>query len=78
MWIRGLDNIRARYVVEVEVNFFLMENLILAQGTWQFISVARLLDPWLTPHQISDDLESFFWVLIYQVVRGRDETKAYK
>ena len=57
---------------------FFMEKLILAQGTWQFISVARLLDPWSTPHQISDDLESFFWVLLYQVVRGRDETKAYR
>src|SRR6266850_1574119 len=77
MWIRSLDNIRARYVIEVEV-ICSMEKLIFAQGTWQFISVARLLDPWSTPHQISDDLESFFWVLLYQVVRGRDETKAYR
>ncbi|KAI0294370.1 hypothetical protein BC826DRAFT_865491, partial [Russula brevipes] len=38
-------------------------------GTWQFISVARLLDPWSSPHQVSDDLESFFWVLLYQIVR---------
>jgi hypothetical protein len=53
-----------------------MEKLILAQGTWQFISVARLLDPRSTPHQISDDLESFFWVLLYQIVRGRDRKKA--
>jgi hypothetical protein len=39
------------------------------QGTWQFISIARLLDPWSRPHGISDDLESFFWVLMYEVVR---------
>jgi len=40
--------------------------------------VARLLDPWSTPHQLSDDLESFFWVLLYQVVRYRDRTKGLK
>jgi hypothetical protein len=39
------------------------------QGTWQFISIACLLDPWSRPHEVSDDLESFFWVLMYQVVR---------
>lgn len=77
MRIRSLDNIRARYVVEVEVIFF-MERLNLAQGTWQFISVARLLDPWSTPHQISDDLESFFWVLLYQIVQGRDREKMFR
>ena len=77
MWIRSLDNIRARYVIEVEV-ICSMEKLILAQGTWQFVSVARLLDPRSTPHQISDDLESFFWVLLYQIVRGRDRKKAYR
>ncbi|KAI0247320.1 kinase-like domain-containing protein, partial [Lactifluus subvellereus] len=38
-------------------------------GTWQFISIARLLDPWSRPHEVSDDLESFFWVLLYEVVR---------
>src|SRR5580693_197572 len=54
------------------------EKLILAQGTWQFISVARLLDPRSTPHQISDDLESFFWVLLYQIIRGRDEKKEFR
>src|SRR6266850_5813948 len=77
MWIRSLDNIRARYVIEVEV-ICSMEKLIFAQGTWQFISVARLLDPRSTPHQISDDLESFFWVLLYQIVRGRDEKKEFR
>ena len=40
--------------------------------------MARLLDPWSTPHQLSDDLESFFWVLLYQVVRYRDRTKGLK
>jgi Fungal protein kinase len=43
-----------------------------AQGTWQFISIARLLDPWSRPHEVSDDLESFFWVLMYQVVRYKN------
>jgi hypothetical protein len=42
------------------------------------ISVARLPDPWSTPHQLSDDLEPFFWVLLYQVVRYRDRTKVLK
>jgi len=30
------------------------------QGTWQFISIARLQDPSNRPHEVSDDLESFF------------------
>jgi hypothetical protein len=42
------------------------------QGTWQFISTSRLLDPSTRPHEISDDLESFFWVLLYQVVKCRN------
>jgi hypothetical protein len=42
------------------------------QGTWQFISIARLLDPWSRPHEAPDDLESFFWVLMYQVVRYKN------
>lgn len=44
-----------------------------AQGTWQFISLARLRDPWSRAHEISDDLESFFWVLIYEIIRYRAE-----
>jgi hypothetical protein len=44
------------------------------QGTWQFISVACLLDPF-SPHEVSDDLESFFWVLMYRVVCYRSCTK---
>src|SRR5579863_377760 len=76
MRTRSLDNIRARCVVHVV--FFVVDELIYAQGTWQFISVARLLDPWSTPHQISDDLESFFWVLLYQIVRGRDRKKQFR
>ncbi|KAH9020336.1 hypothetical protein EDB84DRAFT_1231763, partial [Lactarius hengduanensis] len=31
-------------------------------GTWQFISIARLQKPSIRPHEVSDDLESFFWV----------------
>ncbi|KAH9992537.1 hypothetical protein BJV74DRAFT_884660 [Russula compacta] len=36
-------------------------------GTWQFISITRLRDPLTGPHEVSDDLESFFWVLLYLV-----------
>jgi Fungal protein kinase len=46
-----------------------------AQGTWQFISIARLVDPSSRPHGVSDDLESFFWVLLYEVVRYRNTFK---
>ncbi|KAI0247322.1 hypothetical protein BJV78DRAFT_1246563, partial [Lactifluus subvellereus] len=42
-------------------------------GTWQFISIGRLMDPWSRPHEVSDDLESFFWVLLYEVVRYRND-----
>ncbi|KAH9992533.1 hypothetical protein BJV74DRAFT_771667, partial [Russula compacta] len=38
-------------------------------GTWQFISITRLRDPLTGPHEVSDDLESFFWVLLYLVVK---------
>jgi len=41
-------------------------------GTWQFISISRLLVPLARPHEVSDDLESFFWVLLYQVAKCRD------
>ena len=34
------------------------------QGTWQFISVALLRKP-TKPHDILDDIESCFWVLLY-------------
>ena len=44
------------------------------QGTWQFISTPRLSDPSTKPHQVSDDLESFFWVLLYLVVKCRNST----
>jgi Fungal protein kinase len=46
-----------------------------AQGTWQFISIARLVDPSSRPHEVSDDLESFFWVLLYEVVRYRNTSE---
>ncbi len=38
----------------------------------QFISIARLGDPSSRPHEVSDDLESFFWVLLPQVAECRD------
>ncbi|KAH9000867.1 hypothetical protein EDB86DRAFT_3101166 [Lactarius hatsudake] len=44
-------------------------------GTWQFISIARLRNPSMRPHEVSDDLESFFWVLLYQVVKCRSVGK---
>ncbi|KAI0273342.1 hypothetical protein BC834DRAFT_853395 [Gloeopeniophorella convolvens] len=40
-------------------------------GTWQFISTGLLLDPLHKSHELSDDLESFFWVLLYQIFRFR-------
>ncbi|KAH9020339.1 hypothetical protein EDB84DRAFT_1678942 [Lactarius hengduanensis] len=44
-------------------------------GTWQFISIARLRDPSTRPHEVSDDLESFFWVLLYLVAKCRSVEK---
>jgi len=43
-----------------------------AQGTWEFLSIARIKDPRSRPHALCHDLESFFWVLMYEVVRYRD------
>ncbi|KAI9437383.1 hypothetical protein F5148DRAFT_1294246 [Russula earlei] len=40
-------------------------------GTWQFISTGLLLHPHARSHQISDDIESFYWVLIYIVMKCR-------
>ncbi|KAI0297805.1 hypothetical protein B0F90DRAFT_1819123 [Multifurca ochricompacta] len=40
-------------------------------GTWQFISIWRLLEPSFRRHEICDDLESFFWVLVYQIAKCR-------
>ena len=31
------------------------------------------MDPYSRPHEVSDDLESFFWVLMYEVVRYRND-----
>lgn len=42
------------------------------QGTWPFISIARLVEPRFRPHELSDDLESFFWVLLYQIAKCRN------
>jgi hypothetical protein len=36
------------------------------------MSIARLMDLSSRPHEVSDDLESFFWVLLYEVVRYRN------
>ncbi|KAI0292350.1 kinase-like domain-containing protein [Multifurca ochricompacta] len=44
-------------------------------GTWQFISISRLREPRYTAHEVSDDLESFFWVLLYQIARCRNLKK---
>ncbi|KAI9444196.1 hypothetical protein H4582DRAFT_2071765 [Lactarius indigo] len=44
-------------------------------GTWQFISIARLRAPLTRPHEVSDDLESFFWVLLYLVAKCRSPGK---
>ncbi|KAH9059619.1 hypothetical protein EDB87DRAFT_1563048, partial [Lactarius vividus] len=44
-------------------------------GTWQFISIARLRNPLIRPHEVCDDLESFFWVLLYMVAKCRSVGK---
>ncbi|KAH9051847.1 hypothetical protein EDB87DRAFT_1836142 [Lactarius vividus] len=41
------------------------------RGTWQFVSIARLRDSSARPHEVSDDLESFFWVLLYMTAKCR-------
>ncbi len=38
--------------------------------------MARLLDPSSRPHEVSDDLESFFWVLLYLIAKCRGPEKA--
>ena len=39
------------------------------------MSISRLVDPSTRPHEVSDDLESFFWVLLYQVVKCRNSKR---
>jgi len=70
--MRNLGDIHGRWVSQS--SHALSCQLNVPQGTWQFISIARLLDPWSRPHEVSDDLESFFWVLMYEVVRYRNVT----
>ncbi|KAI0273318.1 hypothetical protein BC834DRAFT_928374 [Gloeopeniophorella convolvens] len=41
------------------------------KGTWPFISMGLLQYPTSKSHELLDDLESFFWVLLYQIVRCR-------
>ena len=48
-----------------------------AQGTWEFLSIGRLGKPRARPHALSDDLESFFWVLLYEVICYRDCESLY-
>ncbi|VDC07971.1 unnamed protein product [Peniophora sp. CBMAI 1063] len=38
-------------------------------GTWAFLSISLL--PFSKTHELCDDLESFFWVLLYVVLRYR-------
>ncbi|KAI0296770.1 kinase-like domain-containing protein [Multifurca ochricompacta] len=45
-------------------------------GTWQFISISQLREPRYTAHEVSDDLESFFWVLLYQIAKCRGSRMA--
>ncbi|KAI0262319.1 kinase-like domain-containing protein [Gloeopeniophorella convolvens] len=40
-------------------------------GTWQFISIRRLMEPQASTHAENDDIESFFWVLLYHLLRYR-------
>ncbi|KAI9507090.1 hypothetical protein F5148DRAFT_981891, partial [Russula earlei] len=43
--------------------------LLRVQGTWQFISTGLLLHPATQSHGLPDDLESFYWVLLYMVMK---------
>lgn len=47
----------------------------MSQGTLAFISIARIVDPWTKPHKVSNDLESFFWVLLYQRAKYLNTTE---
>ncbi|KAI0273361.1 hypothetical protein BC834DRAFT_965905 [Gloeopeniophorella convolvens] len=40
-------------------------------GTWRFMSVQLLSAPHYNSHKLSDDLESFYWVLSHHIVRYR-------
>ena len=40
---------------------------VIVQGTWQFTSTAQLLDPGKA-YEVSDELESFFFVILYEGV----------
>ncbi|VDC07238.1 unnamed protein product [Peniophora sp. CBMAI 1063] len=40
-------------------------------GTWAFLSISLLKKPFSKTHELCDDLESFFWVLLYVVLRYR-------
>ena len=42
--------------------------LIAVQGTWQFLSI-RLLRDTQAYHQVSDDIESFIWILLWVATR---------
>ena len=42
--------------------------LIAVQGTWQFLSI-RLLRDTQAYHQVSDDIESFIWILLWVAAR---------
>ncbi|KAI9510010.1 hypothetical protein F5148DRAFT_1147842 [Russula earlei] len=45
--------------------------LLHVQGTWQFISTGLLLHPATRSHGLPNDLESFYWVLLYMVMKYR-------
>jgi Fungal protein kinase len=77
--IKGDDETPRQHSLTVRFPFFRgtsapPANGICVQGTWQFISISRLRDPSTRPHQVSDDLESFFWVLLYIVIKCRNST----
>ncbi|KAH9001663.1 hypothetical protein EDB92DRAFT_1788359, partial [Lactarius akahatsu] len=45
-------------------------------GTWHLIFIARLRDPSTRSHEVSDNLGSFFWILLYLVVKCGNPEKA--
>lgn len=49
-------------------------NIVLPQGTWQFMSAALLQNP-TKPHEVQDDMESFIHVVTYHGLRYMDHNQ---
>lgn len=65
-----MSNIRRRANI---ILLFLVLVLTIEKGTWAFLSIRHLKNPFL-PHEIQDDLESFFWVAYISLRRFKTRT----